>query len=186
MEEIEIETFEGVYEPAEDSWMVCNYLPNEQGSVLEIGCGSGIISIHLAKRGNQVTSIDINPKAVKATKFNAKQNQVNIEVLEGNMFDKIKARKFDFIVCNPPYLPPTDNYDDPELALAVEGGPTGSEFTIEFLSKADKYLKENGKIYLIVSSKMEDLEVDWERKVIHKESFFFERLTLERFSKVKN
>ena len=55
MEEIEIETFEGDYDPAEDSWMMCNYLPNELGSVLEIGCGSGIISIHLAKKGNQVT-----------------------------------------------------------------------------------------------------------------------------------
>ena len=96
MEEIKIENFEGVYEPAEDSWMVCNYLPEELGSVLEIGCGSGIISIHLAKRGNTVTSVDINPKAVKATKFNANQNQVNIEVLEGNMFEKVKGRKFDF------------------------------------------------------------------------------------------
>ena len=182
MEEIEIKTFEGVYEPAEDSWMMCKYLPNESGSVLEIGCGSGIISIHLAKKGNQVTSVDINPKAVNATKFNAKQNQVNIEVLEGNMFEKVKDRKFDFIVCNPPYLPPTDKYDDPELALAVEGGSTGSEFTIEFLSKAGEYLKKNGNIYLIVSSRMEKLEVNWRREVIHKENFFFERLTLEKFS----
>ena len=38
------------------------------------------------------------------------------------------------------YLPPTDDYNDPELALAVEGGPTGSEFTVEFLSKAKNYL----------------------------------------------
>tara|TARA_B110001454_G_scaffold180389_1_gene173997 strand:+ start:1072 stop:1620 length:549 start_codon:yes stop_codon:yes gene_type:complete len=182
MEEIEIKTFEGVYEPAEDSWMMCKYLPNESGSVLEIGCGSGIISIHLAKKGNQVTSVDINPKAVNATKFNAKQNQVDIEVLEGNMFEKVKGRKFDFIVCNPPYLPPTDKYDDPELALAVEGGSTGSEFTIEFLSKAGEYLKKNGNIYLIVSSRMEKLEVNWRREVIHKENFFFERLTLEKFS----
>ena len=68
MEEIEIETFEGVYEPAEDSWMMCNYLPNDLGSVLEIGCGSGIISVHLAKQGNQVTSVDINPKATEVCK----------------------------------------------------------------------------------------------------------------------
>ena len=71
MEEIKIETFEGVYEPAEDSWMMCKYLPNDLGSVLEIGCGSGIISIHLAKKGNSVTSVDINPKSVKAAKYNA-------------------------------------------------------------------------------------------------------------------
>ena len=183
MEEIKIENFEGVYEPAEDSWMVCNYLPEELGSVLEIGCGSGIISIHLAKRGNTVTSVDINPKAVKATTFNANQNQVNIEVLEGDMFEKVKGRKFDFIVCNSPYLPPTEEYNDPELALAVEGGPTGSEFTIELLSKAEEYLKTGGNIYLIISSKMKNLNVNWKREIIHEEKFFFERLTLERFWK---
>ena len=173
---IKIENFEGVYEPAEDSWMVCNYLPEELGSVLEIGCGSGIISIHLAKRGNTVTSVDINPKAVKATKFNANQNQVNIEVLEGNMFEKVKGRKFDFIVCNSPYLPPTEEYNDPELALAVEGGPTGSEFTIELLSKAGEYLKVGGNIYLIISSKMKNLNVNWKKKLYAKRSFFLKDL----------
>ncbi len=183
MEEIKIENFEGVYEPAEDSWMMCNYLPNELGSVLEIGCGSGIISIHLAKKGNIVTSVDINPKAVKATKFNAKQNQVNVEVLEGKMFEQVQGRKFDSIICNPPYLPPTDDYNDPELALAVEGGPTGSEFTIDFLSKAADYLNTGGNIYLIISSKMENFNVSWKREVLHREKFFFERLTLERFWK---
>lgn len=181
MEEIKIKNFDGVYEPAEDSWMFCNYLPGELGSVLEIGCGSGIISIYLAKRGNTVTSVDINPKAVKATKFNANQNQVNIEVLEGNMFEKIKGRKFDSIICNSPYLPPTEDYNDPDLALAVEGGPTGSEFTIELLSKADEFLKSGGSLYLIISSKMKNINVDWKREVIHEEKFFFERLTLERF-----
>ena len=183
MEEIKIENFEGVYEPAEDSWMVCKYLPEELGSVLEIGCGSGIISIHLAKRGNTVTSVDINPKAIKATTFNANQNQVNIEVLEGDMFEKVKGRKFDFIGCNSPYLPPTEEYNDPELALAVEGGPTGSEFTIELLSRAEEYLKTGGNIYLIISSKMKNLNVNWKREIIHEEKFFFERLTLERFWK---
>ena len=155
----------------------------ELGSALEIGCGSGIISIHLAKRGNTVTSVDINRKAVKATKYNANQNQVNIEVLEGDMFEKVKDRKFDFIVCNSPYLPPTEEYNDPELALAVEGGPTGSEFTIELLSKAEDYLKTGGNIYLIISSKMKNLNVNWKREIIREEKFFFERLTLERFWK---
>ena len=137
----------------------------------------------MAKNQNTVTSVDINPKAVKATKFNAKQNSVNFEVIEGNMFEELQDRKFNSIVCNPPYLPPTDDYNDPELALAVEGGPTGSEFTVEFLSKAKNYLDKNGSIYLIISSKMKDLKVDWKRTVIHEEKYFFERLTLERFWK---
>ena len=137
----------------------------------------------MAKNQNTVTSVDINPKAVKATKFNAKQNSVNIEVIQGNMFEELKDRKFNSIVCNPPYLPPTDDYNDPELALAVEGGPTGSEFTVEFLSKAKNYLDKDGSIYLIISSKMKDLNVDWKRTVIREEKYFFEKLTLERFWK---
>ena len=178
MKGIEIDFFDGVYEPAEDSWIMCKFLPNKLGTVLEIGCGSGIISIHLAKKGNIVTSVDINPKAVKATKANAKKNDAKLEVFESNMFENLEGRKFDSIVCNPPYLPPTDGYEDYELALAVEGGPTGSEFTIELLSKAKQFLNNNGAVYLITSSKMKNFSVDWKRKVLHQENFFFERLML--------
>ena len=101
---------------------------------------------------------------------------MNIEVLEGDMFEKVKGRKFDFIVCNSPYLPPTEEYNDPELALAVEGGPTGSEFTIELLSKAGEFLKVGGNIYLIISSKMKKIDVDWKRKLYAKRSSFLKDL----------
>ena len=139
VEKVTIENFEGVYEPAEDSWLMVEYLPLFKGSVLEIGCGSGIISINLAKRGNQVTAVDINPKAIESTKINSKKNNVELEIIEGDMFSKLKNRKFDTIVCNPPYLPPTDRYDDPELSLAVEGGATGTEFTLKLLKEANNF-----------------------------------------------
>tara|TARA_B100001250_G_C19793434_1_gene787634 strand:- start:1790 stop:2338 length:549 start_codon:yes stop_codon:yes gene_type:complete len=181
VEEINITNFEGVYEPAEDSWLMSRHIPNFEGNVLEIGSGTGIISIHLALRGHQVTAIDLNPKAVQATKFNAENNNVNLEVLEGNLFDPVPNRKFDIIVCNPPYLPPAEDYDDSELALAVEGGPSGSEFTIRLLTQAKDYLNSNGSIYLILSSRMKEFKVDWKRKVIKQEKFFFERLSLVHF-----
>ena len=76
MKEIIITNFEGVYEPAEDSWLISRHIPKSEGNVLEIGSGTGIISIHLAQRGHQVTAVDLNPKAVEATKFNAKNNNV--------------------------------------------------------------------------------------------------------------
>ena len=60
MEDIKIKEFKGVYQPTEDSWIMCNHLPKNLGSVLEIGCRSGIISIHMATNQNTVTSVDIN------------------------------------------------------------------------------------------------------------------------------
>ena len=181
MGKINITNFDGVYEPAEDSWLISHNLPDFKGTVLEIGCGSGIISIHLAKRGNIVTAIDINPKAVEATIVNAKNNNLNIEILEGNMFTPVQGRKFENIVCNPPYLPPSDNYKDPELELAVEGGNKGIEFTKSLLSEAHQYLESAGSIYMIQSSKMGNFETKWQKEIIKETSFFFERLYLVRF-----
>ena len=182
MSKIHITNFDGVYEPAEDSWLMSRHIPELKGSVLEIGCGSGIISVHLAQRGNQVTAIDINPKAVEATKFNSKNNNLEVEVFEGDMFRPVQGRKFGTIVCNPPYLPPTDKYDDPELELAVEGGPSGSEFTIQLLSLAKEYLESNGSIYMILSSRMDEFETEWNKEIIKQEKYFFERLNLVRFN----
>ncbi len=178
---VTIKNFEGVYEPAEDSWLMAEHLPIFKGSVLEIGCGSGIISIHLAKRGNQVTAVDINPKAIKATEFNSKKNNVKIEIIEGDMFSKLKNCKFDTIVCNPPYLPPTDEYDDSDLALAVEGGPSGTEFTLKLLSEAPNYLNSAGSLYMILSSRMKKFKTKWSQEIIRQEKYFFERLNLVRF-----
>ena len=183
VDKITITNFEGVYEPAEDSWLMVNHLPEITGSILEIGCGTGIISVHLASKGAQVTAVDLNPKAVEATRFNSMNNGVRVEVLEGDMFASVGGRRFGTIVCNPPYLPPSDEkYEDSDLALAVEGGPTGTEFISRFLSDAPEHLEENGSIYLITSSRMKNLETGWKRQIIHQEKFFFERLALERFS----
>ena len=78
-------------------------------------------------------------------------------------------------------LPPTDDYNDPDLALAVEGGPTGTEFTMDLLKQAGKHLKSSGSIYMIISSRMEEFDTDWNQETIKQEKYFFERLNLVRF-----
>jgi len=179
---INITNFEGVYEPAEDSWLMVNHLPEIKGRVLEIGCGTGIVSIHLVQKGAQVTAVDLNPKAVEATRFNSRNNRAEIEILEGDMFAPVTDRRFGTIVCNPPYLPPSDEkYGDSDLALAVEGGPGGIGFVLRLLSESSQYLEEGGSIYLITSSRMKVLDTKWKHQIIHQEKYFFERLILGRF-----
>ena len=98
------------------------------------------------------------------------------------MFTPVLGRIFGTIVCNPPYLPPAERYDDPELNLAVEGGPTGTEFTIQLLSLAKEYLEHKGSIYMILSSRMDEFKTEWNKKIIKQEKYFFERLNLVRFN----
>ncbi len=72
-------------------------------SFLELGCGSGLISIIAAKNGAITTAIDINSEAVRITEDNAKSNEVDVEVLQSDLFSALPKRKFDIIAINPPY-----------------------------------------------------------------------------------
>lgn len=69
--------------------------------VLDIGCGSGILSIVSSKLGaSKVLGSDIDPLAVEATRANASLNKVeNIEVIESSLLDKING-KYDIVIAN--------------------------------------------------------------------------------------
>lgn len=72
--------------------------PNSK--VVDVGCGSGILSIAASKLGAiSVTSIDLDPLAVKVTKENVEINNVNVDVIEGDLVNSIDF-KADLIVSN--------------------------------------------------------------------------------------
>ena len=70
--------------------------------VLDLGAGSGICAVAAAARGARVTAVDINPRAVNATRENAALNGVKIRVLRSDLFDDVG--RFDVILFNPPYF----------------------------------------------------------------------------------
>ena len=74
-------------------------------TVLELGAGSGLISIYCATQNAKVTTSDINPTAVKNIIKNSELNNVKLEVIESDLFDKIEIKNFDYIIINPPYFP---------------------------------------------------------------------------------
>lgn len=72
-------------------------------SVLELGCGCGIISILAARKGAVVTATDINEIALEALRKNALDNQAIITVLKSDLFENLSESWFDVMVINPPY-----------------------------------------------------------------------------------
>ncbi len=70
-------------------------------SLLELGCGSGIISVCSSARGAKVTASDINVIALKALRENP--SATGIEIVESDLFNALRGRNFDYIVINPPY-----------------------------------------------------------------------------------
>lgn len=73
--------------------------------LLELGCGSGIISIHASQKGAMVTATDINPKALEFLHKNCIKNNTHVNILYSDLFDKIENLDFDYIIINPPYYP---------------------------------------------------------------------------------
>lgn len=75
-------------------------------NVLDLCCGSGFIGIALKKEFTKNINLylsDIDPEAIEQTNINLKLNSIDANIIQSNMFEKIKC-KFDLIVCNPPYL----------------------------------------------------------------------------------
>ena len=70
---------------------------------LELGSGSGIISLLAARKGALVTSSDINPLAVENTRENAVKNDLEVTAVQSDLFKNIPGKDFDYIVINPPY-----------------------------------------------------------------------------------
>jgi biotin-(acetyl-CoA carboxylase) ligase/methylase of polypeptide subunit release factors len=117
---------ESVYPPREDSKMLVDCINNlnyQKGKAVEIGCGTGLASIILAKNGWKVDAFDINPYAVISTVENISRASVehSITVNEGGLGEKDFniSEDTELIVWNLPYLtPPQDN--EPRLEWIEE------------------------------------------------------------------
>lgn len=104
-------------------------------TIIEIGTGSGIISVMLAKliKDIKIIAVDINDDALTLAKSNAKKHEVDdkIEFISSNLFTNIEEdKKFDMCISNPPYI--ADDYKLPsnvayEPKNALFGGKVGDE-----------------------------------------------------------
>ncbi|WP_419777916.1 peptide chain release factor N(5)-glutamine methyltransferase [Malaciobacter marinus] len=102
--------------------------------VLEIGTGSGIISVMLAKLVDniKIIAVDINDDAITLAKKNAKKHEVEhkIEFVKSDLYENIDEQIFDMTISNPPYI--ANSYKLPlnvefEPRSALFGGEVGDE-----------------------------------------------------------
>lgn len=121
-------------------------------SVLEVGVGSGVLSIQSAKLGaKKVVALDINPRARNIAGFNATFNQMQdvIDIRSGNikdMFSPVSEEKFDYIISNPPFEPTPEGTD---YYMNSAAGIYGLDFLDSFFSDVGKRLNENGYMQIV-------------------------------------
>ncbi len=144
----EFELLDGVYDPSEDSYMLveaalAEVKPGEK--VLEVGTGSGIVSLFLKDHAN-VTATDISPIACK----NARRN--GVAVVRADLYQGI-CGQFDMVIFNPPYLPTADEDRlGSWLDHAFDGGPNGRKVIARFLEDIGSILPPCGRVLTVFSS----------------------------------
>ncbi len=135
-------------------------------NILELGAGSGLISVYCAKLKANVTASDINPIAVENINKNAKLNSVNIKVVESDLFDRIETKEFNFIIINPPYYPKNPNNDE-EFAWFC-----GNDFQYfkKLFNQIGNYVNNDSKIIMVLS---EDCDIEMIKKIGKQSHFIF-------------
>jgi release factor glutamine methyltransferase len=114
---------------------------------LELGCGTGLISVLAAQKGALVISSDINPAAIENVRLNALNNKAKLTAIESDLFKSLGGKKFDFIIINPPYYPKEAKNRAEEAWFC---GPN-FEYFQKLFSSLENYLNENSKVYMILS-----------------------------------
>lgn len=81
--------------------VICKSLVKPDDIVVDIGCGTGGLTLEFAKRAKTIYSIDINPDAVETTQQNLEKHGLkgNVEVIKGDGLEVLdKIEKFDLLV----------------------------------------------------------------------------------------
>ena len=162
------------YTPSEDTFFIVNNIKNEKGNfALDVGSGSGYLTKLLSENFLFVVGTDINCEVLKHQTY--KTN--NLICCNGS--DALKI-KFDFIVCNLPYLA-TDGI----LDVATDGGAEGFEIPKKIFDSVIDNMAKNAK-FIFVTSSLSNYQklIEYAQKlglktrIIAKKKLFFEELIL--------
>ena len=127
--------------------------------VIELGCGSGIIILILAKRFSNVRCIGLEIQENLAA-LAGKNTQLNdlderVEIFSGDACDIrniFPACTFDTVIFNPPYRKLKSGRINPELEKAIARHEIKGSLKI-FLKAAQYLLKPGGRVYAIYPAK---------------------------------
>lgn len=138
--------------------LICRHIAQEvqEGRVAwDLCTGSGCIGIAVKKKCAALSVVlsDLSLQALNIAKGNAEKNEVDVEILQGDLLAPFAGRKADFIFCNPPYItskeflgldPSVKNF---EPSQALVGGEDGLLFYSRLSKELPPHLNSGAKLF---------------------------------------
>lgn len=139
--------------------LIIKQLPSEPLEIWDVCTGSGCIGIALKKKRPdcKVLLSDISKESLELARENANRNQVEVEILQGDLLTPFQGRKADLTVCNPPYVTEQEysqldkEVRDWEPKRALVGGTL---FYERLAKELPSYLNPGAKVYLELGTGM--------------------------------
>jgi len=150
----------------------------EGKNVLELGCGSGIISLLAASKGANVLASDINSNALKYLEEASISHNLSLDIVYSDLFSNIAHPSFDYIIINPPYYPKTPK-NVKELAWFC-----GEDFN--YFKELFQQLEERSKDKNILMILSEDCQIDKIKEIAFEHDFIFECILEKKVMQEKN
>ncbi|MBC8757574.1 methyltransferase [Kordia sp. YSTF-M3] len=146
-------------------------------SFLELGCGSGIISLFAASKGANVTASDINQIAIDELKEAAAKNEIDVNVVYSDLFDDLTDHTFEYIIINPPYYPKAPQNDKERAWFCGED----FEYFKKLFAQLPTHIAPN--TWMILS---EDCEIEHIKQLASENGLSFELILQKSVVKEKN
>lgn len=154
-------------------WQYLQGMDLKGKKLLELGAGSGYISLSAAKAGAVVTATDINTTAVGHLAKNSRSNKLSITILQSDLFDNIPVQLFDIVAINPPYYKGSPTT---EASYAWYCGEQG-EYFIRLFEGIKNYIGENSVVVMVLN---DECDINFITHTAIKAGFSFHKVQEKR------
>jgi len=140
--------------------------PEKIYSALDLCTGSGCLGIMMAHSFQNaiIDLVDLSEKALQVAEINVNHYGLHdrIELIQSDLFDRLKGKKYDLIISNPPYVNQTSVDSFPmeflkEPSMALGSGEDGLDHTIKIIHEAKHYLNDDGILIVEIGHNKEIL-----------------------------
>jgi tRNA1Val (adenine37-N6)-methyltransferase len=150
--------------------------PNQKGNCLEIGTGTGVISLMIAQRSSElkITALDIDSESIEEANqnFNNSPWKDRVEGVLGDFLEYSTSQKYDLIVSNPPYF---ENGLLNESKRKASSRHEASLPLVNLFEKSKELLTKKGEFVLILPAQSASKWIDNALKI---NLFCFKEITI--------
>ncbi len=140
--------------------------PEKIFRALDLCTGSGCLGIMMAHsfQNAMIDLVDLSEKALQVAEININHYGLNdrTELIQSDLFNALKGKKYDLIISNPPYVNQTSVDSFPmeflkEPSMALGSGEDGLDHTVRIIREAKSYLNDDGILIVEIGHNKEVL-----------------------------